>query len=304
MIGLVRSLSFLCLLITQMTSCVAQENQKKPRVMTWVPPYAIEACKESLNEAFDGLGPKHALSHLGLQFWHPTEEGKLKLVERFGKLDDSSVSSFRDWADKHNVKLMLCVYNGTSSGWDWALAKQAFKTHRSQFIEALVNEIQRLDLGGVDIDFEGKGALDADQEAFVLFIKELGTRLHALGKELTVDTFAYKWNAPNQTWWKALLPHVDGLNVMGYSETGAQAPTWRSYEFIKKAAGAHASKLLIGMPSHQGEWQDKPAKQQLQWLLDDGSLGLAIWDAQLKHPTWRKKSIWQQVLEIKEKSQP
>ena len=57
----------------------------------------------------------------------------------------------------HNVRLLLCVYNGYKDGWNWELAKNAFVTHRKQFIAALVSETVRLQLDGVDIDFEGKG---------------------------------------------------------------------------------------------------------------------------------------------------
>lgn len=277
----------------------AQELRKEGRVMTWVPPYAVKACRERLDETFDGVGMKEGLTHLGLQFWHPTKDGGLKLVEGFEPIEESTISDFRRWGDAHGVRIMLCVYNGTSAGWDWDLAKTAFDTHRKRLVEALVTETLRLKLDGVDVDLEGKGDLDGDQEAFVRFIKELSERLHANGKELTIDSFAYKWNAPNQRWWAAVLPHVDAIHVMGYSETGAGAAGWRSYDFLKDAAGARASKLLIGVPSHAAEWQGTPARKHLAWIHDDGAVGLAIWDAQLKAPTWRNKEMWQTVVKIK-----
>ncbi len=119
--------------------------------------------------------------------------------------------------------------------------------NRKKFIQALVSETVRLKLGGVDIDFEGKGKCEDDKKAFVKFIMELSIALKAKGKELTVDSFAYKWNAPNQGWWKLLLPYVDALHVMGYSETGSKSTSWRSYDFLKAAAGKYSSKLLIGV---------------------------------------------------------
>tara|TARA_B110000305_G_scaffold235070_1_gene294126 strand:- start:1569 stop:2312 length:744 start_codon:yes stop_codon:yes gene_type:complete len=243
---------------------------------------------------------KDGLTHLGLQFWNPTEDGKLKMVKRFGPIDESTVSEFRQWGDANEVKILLCVYNSTSSGWDWKLAKTAFSTHQKKFIEALVNETVRLKLDGVDIDFAGKGKLNEDKEAFVQFIKELSKALRAENKELTVDSFAYKWNAPNQTWWQDLLPHIDGLHVMGYSETGKGASNWRSYKFIKIAAGKHSSKLLIGIPGNAYEWQGNSEKEHLQWILEESSIGLAIWDAQLKETKWRDHSVWQIIARINE----
>jgi hypothetical protein len=175
-------------------SGTAQELTKERRVMTWVPPYAVDACKERLDQSFDGFGMKDGLTHLGLQFWHPTMEGGLKLVEGFKPIDESTISNFQKWGDAHGVRTMLCIYNGTSEGWDWELAKTAFDIHRERLVEALVSETVRLKLDGVDVDFEGKGKLEGDRRAFVQFIKELSERLHAEGKELTIDTFAYKCN--------------------------------------------------------------------------------------------------------------
>lgn len=267
--------------------------------MTWVPPYAVDACRERLDQSFDGVGMADGLTHLGLQFWQPTKDGTIKLVEGFEPVDEPTISNFREWGDARGVRTMLCVYNGTSEGWDWELAKTAFETHRERLVEALVSEALRLELDGVDVDFEGKGRLEGDRDAFVRFIEQLAERLHSEGKELTVDTFAYKWNAPNQQWWEELLPHIDGLHVMGYSATGVGAADWRSYDFIKAATGRHASKLLIGMPSDAAEWQGEAAFAHLQWLVDDGVVGLAIWDARLRDPAWRTKPVWQAIERIK-----
>ena len=108
--------------------------------------------------------------------------------------------------------------------------------------------------------------------------RRLSERLQAKGKELTLDTFAHQWHVPNQTWWPALLPHLDGLHVMGYSETGAGGTGWRGYDFLKAAAGEHHAKLALGMASHKAAWQGAPAMKHLRWIIADESVGLAIWD--------------------------
>ena len=53
------------------------------------------------------------------------------------------------------VKIMLCIYNGTSS-WDWTLAEAAFDNHQDSFIDALMEELKYFNLDGIDIDLEGK----------------------------------------------------------------------------------------------------------------------------------------------------
>lgn len=281
------------------------ESRLRRRVMTWVPPYAAGTCRERLNESFDGIDMADGLTHLGLQFWNPTKTGGLELVTRFREpLDERTVSTFREWGETHDVRVLLCVYNGTRDGWSWDAARLAFATHRKKFVDTLVGETLRLGLGGVDIDFEGKGVQPESKPAFVRFVRELSERLHAEGKELTLDSFAYKWNAPNQSWWADLLPHVDGLQVMGYAETGAGADGWRSYDFIKSAGGKQAAKLLIGMPSHADRWLETPAATHLEWIARDETVGLALWDAQLKHAAWRERRTWRAIETVKAAARP
>jgi len=268
--------------------------------MTWVPPYATSICLDRLNESFEEMGMKNGLTHLGLQFWRPTIKGQIELVDNFKPINDSTIINFRKWGNVHDVRVLLCIYNGTREGWNWDLAKNAFDTHRKKCIQSLVAETVRLKLDGVDIDFEGKGKCEDDKKAFVKFIMELSIALKAKGKELTVDSFAYKWNAPNQGWWKLLLPYVDALHVMGYSETGSKSTGWRSYDFLKAAAGKYSSKLLIGVPSHTSNWEKASVREHLAWIAKDLSVGLAIWDAQLKDSKWRTKEIWQMISRIKQ----
>ena len=268
--------------------------------MTWVPPYATSKCLDRLNESFEGVGMKNGLTHLGLQFWRPSEKGQIKLVDDFKPIDDATIIQFRKWGKTNNVRVLICVYNGYHDGWNWEVAKSAFDTYRKQFISTLVSETVRLQLDGVDIDFEGKGTRDEDKKLFFDFIKELSFALKAKGKELTVDSFAYKWNAPNQGWWKMMLPHIDALHVMGYSETGSKSAGWRSYDFIKAAAGNYSSKLLIGVPSHTANWENKSFQEHLEWVSKDKSVGLAIWDAQLKDPKWRTSEVWKTISRIRQ----
>lgn len=129
---------------------------------------------------------------------------------------------------------------------------------------------------------------------------ELSIALKWKGKDPTVDSFAYKWNAPNQGWWKLLLPYVDALSVMGYSETGSKSTSWRSYDFLKAAAGKYSSKLLIGVPSYASNWKKTSVQEYLDWIAKDPSVGLAIGDAQLKDSIWRTKKVWQTISRVRQ----
>lgn len=290
--------SLMCFHTLGQSETRGDESPPPRRVMTWIPPYGLDTSSKRLDESFDGIGMKDGITHVGLQFWQPTKAGGLELVKKFKSIDDSTILERRRWAHARKIKVMLCVYNG-ASGWDWQLARAAFETHRTKFVDALVKETLRLQLDGVDIDLEGKGNQSATKEAFLQFMKELSVRLRAKGKELSVNTFAYKWHAPNRSWWPELFPFVDGLNVMGYAETGAGALGWRSYKSLKASAGKHTAKLLIGMPGNSSKWLDVSVNQHLQWVGEGAAIGLAIWDARLTDPAWRTKETWQAIANIK-----
>jgi hypothetical protein len=269
----------------------------KHPVMTWVPPYSIAKCKARLNESFDGVAMADGLTHLGLQFWTPTPAGGVAYAGKQDGPSDAVVSEFVQWGHAHGVRVLLCVYNG-SHGWDWNLARAAFTEHRDAFVEALINEVTRLHLDGVDIDLEGNGSFEKDKGPFLDFMRPLSAKLHAQGRHLTVDTFSHIWNAPNQQWWPELLPLVDGLTTMGYEEIGANAPEWKSYAAQKAATGEHAAKFMLGMPAHKDAWHGNTAAEQLKWVVDDGGTGVSMWDAQL-NGAWSKSEIWKSLGQIR-----
>lgn len=291
---------FLCGFIAPAeTAEVSKPREYRHVVMTWVPPYATEKSRARLNEDFGGIGMKDTLTHLALQFWVPTKAGGIERTSKYGKLTDETIAGFRTWTRSHGIRLMLCVYNGVD-GWDWTLARSAFAEHPGELVNALVSEMERLDLDGIDIDLEGNGSLDGDRKAFTSFCRLLSERLHPKGRQLTVDSFSHIWNAPNQTWWLDLLPLVDALTTMGYEETGARAKQWRSYSAQKKAAGEYSGKLLLGLPSNKDRWQDESAGEQIHWIADDKGTGLAFWDAQIESPAWRKREVWSLIQSVRD----
>ena len=267
-------------------------------VMTWVPPYAIDKCRARLDADVDGVGPKDGLTHLALQFWVPTPEGGVEKTPKYKAISDATVIGFRDWAHAHGIRAMLCVYNNVDS-WDWSLAQAGFAEHRETFVRALVAETERLGLDGVDVDLEGNGEFEASKDAFQAFIRDLAPQLHAHGKQITVDSFAYKWNAPNQTWWADLFPLVDGITTMGYEYIGANGTEWRAYAAQKAAAGTNAAKLLFGVRGAKADWLGNTVAEHMDWIARDSSVGVAIWDAQFEAPYWQTAAAWKNLVRIK-----
>src|SRR6185503_15661734 len=136
--------------------------------------------------SFGGAGMKDALTHLGLQFWKPTKDGGLIRAGRTNEVNDAVIAELRDWGRTNGVRVLLCVYNAVSGSWDWPLARAGFAGNPDRFIDALMEEVERLQLDGVDVDLEGNGSFEPDREAFVAFIRNLSERLRAKERHLTV----------------------------------------------------------------------------------------------------------------------
>lgn len=270
------------------------------KVITWVAPYGIDASWTMLRTNYNKLGPGKGITHLALQFWVPTETGGLARATRYGMITDQAIDRFVKWAHGKGIKVLLCVYNGEND-WNWPLAQAGFRDHPVKFAKALVAEMQARKLDGVDVDLEGVGDFEADKKPYVSFVKELAGRVHAKGKIVTVDSFPYIWNAPNQNWWASLFKHADGINSMGYEDLGRNAPSWQSYAYQKSKAGRHASKLQIGLPTYKSEWQGDTTLDQLKWFQTGsaGRVGIALWDAQLQDPSWQTKPVWKVLKSVR-----
>lgn len=264
-------------------------------VTTWVAPYAVPKSGEALRAQ---PAIRAALTHLALQFWVPTRTGGVERVKQ-KDVTDAAIADLRDWGHAGGVRVMLCLYNHVGGKWDWSIARSALADNGAALVANLVAEVERTGLDGVDIDLEGPGQFEADRPAFVAFMTELSKALHSRGKHLTVDSFTHKWNAPNAGWWAELMPLVDALTSMGYEEIGATAPDWRSYASQRQVGGSQAAKLQIGMPSGRDQWRGNTALEQVDWVRKDGTMGVAIWDAQFRANAWRTPEIWDSLGRIR-----
>lgn len=272
-------------------------------VMTWIPPYAIGPSLAQLKALHNGAGPSKALTHIALQFWHPTLLGGVTRATAYGPISDALVREIIRWGHNHGIKVVLCVYNfdETTQKWDWAWAKSAFATRRAAFVAVLVAEMTRLGLDGIDIDFEGDDTdipdilLNKDRPAYVKFVQALHLQLAPRHKHLTVDSFSDQYNAPNWNWWASLFRYVDGITSMGYQDIGMNAPGGASYSNQVLHAGAYSSKLMLGLPSDQNTWQGNNAVDQTHWFVTTTKVGVAIWDAQFTATMWRQAPVWQNL---------
>ena len=262
------------------------------QVITWVSPYGIPQAMKVLDVKGDEIAK--GLTELALQFWGPTEQGKVQYaMHEPTKPTDEFVAHFRDWAKSKGIRTILCVYNYNGS-WDWDLAAKAFSVDGGEtFAQALADEAVRLELDGVDIDLEGVGDHEADRAAFVAFLQKLSAKLKAKGLKLSVDSFHSPcYNAPNMSWWKDWVGVADQIHSMGYNDLyeGAVDSTlcdvkgifrYTTQVRIGEEMGFPKGKMLVGMPVWVDSWgaggRGSSVQDHLKEAQEAGT-GLALWE--------------------------
>lgn len=270
-------------------------------IMSWIPPYNLEPSRKVFQHRPGGVPLEAWLGRVGLQFWQPTPEGGLTYVRHRDPLGDATVREFRDAARKRGIKVLLTVYNHDGKSWNWDLARAGFLHHPQTFAAALVREMDRLDLDGIDLDLEGNGNMDEDRPAFARFVRELSGAVKARGKLLTVDTFHSPCaNAPHMGWWEDWKGLVDAIHVMGYGDLAegsvetfvpegeiepcaGGAPIFRfSWQVAYgRKAGWAPGDLYLGVPSWMYRWGKGAAEKDLPAHLADlkaTGAALCIWD--------------------------
>jgi hypothetical protein len=291
-----------------------------PQVIGWVPPYAMEESMRAL-EANPAVGS--ALTRLGLQLWNPSGDGRglvFAPVDASGRqVTPADVSRFRDWARARGIQVLLTVYNNSQvlGRWDWALARGAFADHRAEFIRALVAEMDKYQLDGIDLDLEGEGDLDADRAAYAAFVADLSSVLKPRRKLLTVDSFHSPCaNAPNVGWWGDWKGQVDAIHSMGYADlyegstdtfTPAGRPvcaggaplfrySWQLQQGLR--AGYRADQIVMGLPTWVDTWgKGGLGADAVSHLAEVRALGagVGLWDLQLAAPGWNRRETWDAV---------
>lgn len=292
-------------------------------VMSWIPPYNLQPSREVLRLEPGGVPLQSWLTRIGLQFWQPTRDGGLAFVKHRDPVSDALVAEFRDAAHRKGIKVLLTVYNHDGKEWSWDLAKAGFKTHRRKFIQALVKEMDRQKLDGIDLDLEGNGYMEEDRQAFALFVKELSVAVRARKRLLTVDTFHSPCaNAPHMGWWEDWKGQVDAIHVMGYGDLAegstetfipegktdpcaGGAPLFKfswQVDYARKA-GWKADQIYLGVPSWSYRWGKGAAEKDLPGHLADlkaSGAALCIWDLPAiygkgKAEGWASAEAWQSL---------
>jgi len=290
--------------------------------MGWVPPYNLAASRQALAHRAGTVTLDQWLSRMGLQFWLVTPAGGLEYARRGEPLGDAETAFFRDWAKARGVKVLLTVFNHDGKDWDWDRARAAFAGHREVLVKALVAEMERLGLDGIDVDLEGVGDLGGDRAAYAAFVASLATAVHGKGRILTIDSFHSPCaNAPNMSWWADWKGCADAIHSMGYGDLfeasseaftppggapcASGAPLFRfSWQTaFGQGAGFKAGQLGLGIPAWLYEWGGSALPRHLEDLAKVGAAA-AVWDipgtlGSPQDPRWGSEAAWKALARFK-----
>jgi spore germination protein YaaH len=188
--------------------------------------------------------------------------------------DDSEAGAdfdeFIDDAQGRGIPVIPTIVDSTAPG--VMAGVLADRAERAAHVEAIAGFAADGDYDGVDIDYEnfafedGRDTWATTRPNWVAFVEELGTRLHADGRTLTVSL---PWiiddeRTDDSGYWvydyAGIAPFVDVIRIMAYDystdEPGPMAPLDWVEDIVDAAteAAGGPEKLVLGIPLYGRNW--------------------------------------------------
>lgn len=199
-----------------------------------------------------------SFTYLGIYYYNVTVSGEI--VET---LDSNilKIGAIRD------IAIIPVLINMVQGGFSSELARTLLATNEStnNFINNILQFIQKYNLKGINIDFEN--LYPEDRDLFTRFIRLLSQALHIYNKILIVN-LAPKWGDwPERQWagffdYNAIGPYIDIAAIMTYEwgwREGPPRPT-APINYVKRsldyaiANGIPAYKIMMGMTLYGYDW--------------------------------------------------
>ncbi|WP_238933640.1 S-layer homology domain-containing protein [Brevibacillus choshinensis] len=180
-------------------------------------------------------------------------------LQKNGSISDYTDASLVHWAQKNGKEVWALFGNQFDPTTTHAVLSD--KSKRTAVVQKLVSFVDKYQLDGINVDFEGFNPDDRDN--FTAFIKELGTALHAKGAVLSVDVppdTGTDWSEPFD--YEKLALHADYVVLMAYEEHWVGSPKAGSvaslpwFENVIKGVldDVPAQKLIAGIPLYTRDW--------------------------------------------------
>lgn len=215
-----------------------------------------------------------------------------------------SISSYEDFNMVSNLKskgkrITPTVTNLVNGNFDGALVSKILNDPvlRKRNVDSLVALTNAHGYDGIDLDYENLYA--SDRAVFTLFVQELASALHSVGKTLAVNVYGKisepgTWNGPQAQDYAALGAAADRIRIMLYeyhwatSAAGPIAPiTWVHDVLNFAVSKIPASKVIHGLPLYGYDWVGMQG-QDLVWAdvlnLANSTSAVVNWDSASQTP--------------------
>ena len=244
----------------------AADNPPRKILTGWIPYYSMKTALP------DALNNSDLIKEV-MPFWYTLKfdaKAKAAVVTDLYTPANPSVPISEPLAALHSAgySIIPTITDGT----DKLVLAGLLKTpaSRAQVISSITNLVSANNYDGIDLDFEGFAFVDGNTSwastapAWVTFVKELSTALHAQNKLLSIST-PYVLN-PNDAQkgyyvyaWGAIAASIDKLRIMTYDYSLANAGplgpiTWAERTVQYAVSIMPASKIFVGVPGYGRDW--------------------------------------------------
>ena len=244
----------------------AADNPPRKILTGWIPYYSMKTALP------DALNNSDLIKEV-MPFWYTLKfdaKAKAAVVTDLYTPANPSVPISEPLAALHSAgySIIPTITDGT----DKLVLAGLLKTpaSRAQVISSITNLVSANNYDGIDLDFEGFAFVDGNTSwastapAWVTFVKELSTALHAQNKLLSIST-PYVLN-PNDAQkgyyvyaWGAIAASIDKLRIMTYDYSVANAGplgpiTWAERTVQYAVSIMPASKIFVGVPGYGRDW--------------------------------------------------
>jgi HAD superfamily hydrolase (TIGR01509 family) len=237
----------------------------------WAPYWTLD---ESLPETDVRLGEVREVS----PFWFGARSATTILVDENAGAE--ATSDFIERVQSSRTRLVPSIRDEMPAG--GMAGVLADPTTRARHVQTIVDFADRLDVDGIDLDYEqfafsdGRDTWATTRPLWVAFVTELADALHADGRTLTVS-IPPVWGLPADStietpidqaagYWVydhgAIAEHVDAIRIMAYDysvETaGPIAPLWWVADAVASTSAIVPTefhdKLVLGIGSYGRNW--------------------------------------------------
>ena len=265
--GLVVGASVLVLAAAGVGAAATRQDSPQPPppidipIDAWAPYWALPEAQET-------LGTNGRMLRQVSPFWYSTHD--VATISLDGNLSPETTAQFVSAARSAGAKVVPSIVDAMEAG--GMAAVLADPASRATHVARIADLAAANDFDGIDIDYEkfafadDRATWSSTRPLWINFIRQLGERLHADGRILTVSVphISDGERTDDSGYWvydyAGMAPHVDQIRIMAYDFSTEKAGPIAPLEFVQQAISAAKevvdddSKLVLGIALYGYNW--------------------------------------------------